>query len=1119
MDKLEKFSVKGKHGYRNAKGEVVIEPQFDDGISTFGLDSYNHTVYAPVSLKGKCGMINESGELVIPFKYQEVIHLFEDYFVVRKELPEKKWSCGVIKPDGTVVVPFEYKKISNEGRYFECFKEASSSRKYEHTLFDVNGRVYKYSWEKDPVIYNSDGKLVFDGYAVRSDYGLLVVRSEGQYGVIDSDGKQIVDVKYEDVNIVRSDRIIARRKEGETWSFGVLDANSNIVIDFIYKYITSKEGAFYDCFKESDSSLAEPGSFGGKYEYRNKKQECWLNSSGKEVYPGKAEVLSDRFLACDRDGKKAVFDFNGKKIVNFQYDRIRLLDDYLIVEKDEKVGVLTDSGSVVVDALYDNIEFVHIDDSVSPKYSDYGQREGDVYGCFSKENVFDTSSNKDRLNRQMIRFVKNVGISRYTGIKYPGAHYSFQDVMILRTSDYAELFSLEEGIVNNSRYDTVQQLTNLSYVVCSEGKYGVFRRDVHKLIIPCEYDRIIFEGEHVVLLNKDGLWGAKTLVLPEHPLYPLTKADVPVKFKEIAILNATQSLFGVKQVRINYREEEVEEYTIVDEDGEEYEKMGEFSELSSMPVLYDDNHVLTSKQDKYGFVSIKGYESVPFIYDEINERSDSLFDVRIGDCWGVIDVTGKIIVSIKYSSPIWGSFDNSLVVDAMSGREGVLAEDGREKVPTVYEHLMIEDQIIYCGYGGYENHSSEYSNNNFFSGDIDGARWGALTKDGVQIIDPVYDCIKETDGYLMAGRDGEFLGEGQHGHSYRESEYGGVYDLYDYEGNLILGGFNKFFKDDEHGLLYFHFGGKWKQDCEDYDKWGNAIYYYSYHFNEGNGRWLVTDHDLTSIIPKSDGTTFTFRRGAKCTITQKKENGKTTNYWSFPLEQFSVIKPVYCNGLYIVGDDKKQRVVRLKDRIISSPFTQLQIIDSQLFFTYNRNENHTGIGISSLEKELISCEEHYSLLTRPVRNHVFAVKKIDEDNYTILLIDTQEPESATTAISKLDFWTMVDLLQKGKLKLLTNKEEPDSELILVRDKSIFDESFISSHHVEELTKPYKDKVRYWFSVDFTISVGSDDDRSSYIDDGGEDDWDYERETWDAMTDGMYGDMPEGFDGDYSFMGR
>lgn len=32
-------------------------------------------------------------------------------------------------------------------------------------------------------------------------------------------------------------------------------------------------------------------------------------------------------------------------------------------------------------------------------------------------------------------------------------------------------------------------------------------------------------------------------------------------------------------------------------------------------------------------------------------------------------------------------------------------------------------------------------------------------------------------------------------------------------------------------------------------------------------------------------------------------------------------------------------------------------------------------------------------------------------------------------------------------------------------------------------------------------------------------YDYKEETWEAMTDGIYGEMPENFDGDYSFMGH
>ena len=36
---------------------------------------------------------------------------------------------------------------------------------------------------------------------------------------------------------------------------------------------------------------------------------------------------------------------------------------------------------------------------------------------------------------------------------------------------------------------------------------------------------------------------------------------------------------------------------------------------------------------------------------------------------------------------------------------------------------------------------------------------------------------------------------------------------------------------------------------------------------------------------------------------------------------------------------------------------------------------------------------------------------------------------------------------------------------------------------------------------------------------GDNDIDYAAETWDAMTDGMYGDMSDGFDDDYSFLGH
>lgn len=53
------------------------------------------------------------------------------------------------------------------------------------------------------------------------------------------------------------------------------------------------------------------------------------------------------------------------------------------------------------------------------------------------------------------------------------------------------------------------------------------------------------------------------------------------------------------------------------------------------------------------------------------------------------------------------------------------------------------------------------------------------------------------------------------------------------------------------------------------------------------------------------------------------------------------------------------------------------------------------------------------------------------------------------------------------------------------------------------------------SSDTDISEEDEEEWRPYSDDN---DTDWRRDTWDAMTDGQYGDMPEGFDGDFDFLG-
>ena len=117
--------------------------------------------------------------------------------------------------------------------------------------------------------------------------------------------------------------------------------------------------------------------------------------------------------------------------------------------------------------------------------------------------------------------------------------------------------------------------------------------------------------------------------------------------------------------------------------------------------------------------------------------------------------------------------------------------------------------------------------------------------------------------------------------------------------------------------------------------------------------------------------------------------------------------------------------------------------------------------------------------------------------------------------------TLIPFIQEyqDELEKILDAQEYDIESIVCDlYHMIFDKEFGSLVSEVETVFPKSSSIPpYWYTEDFRLSKLNnqyDDNYQDYRDTP-----DYMRDTWDAMTDGMYGDMPDGFDGDFDFLGQ
>ncbi len=363
-------SASGKFGFKNIKGEVVIDPvynlamDFSEGYAAVNIGyetGYDQYFYSVIILNdGKWGFINEKGEVVIPITFGSVTSFSEGLagvenrlyidktgeveFTLEKYYDEihpfaggvalvgRNKQYGYIDHSGKeVVLSVHSKKIIESTPVDQLINETS------HTLspFESSGKWgYK----------NSNEEIVIDAiYNVACTFSddLALVERDGHWFYIHQDGSQATPfLTYDHTeNFVQG---YARVRSGKMW--GYIDKTGKEVVPVKYDFgvlsVTPVEKLIQLTLTQQETlGLVKPGTLtpfqsGGMWGFINEKSEIVIHPKYES-----ASLFSEGLAKVKRNTRWGFIDSDDKEVIPCSYDDAHDFCEGVAIVKRNKTDV------------------------------------------------------------------------------------------------------------------------------------------------------------------------------------------------------------------------------------------------------------------------------------------------------------------------------------------------------------------------------------------------------------------------------------------------------------------------------------------------------------------------------------------------------------------------------------------------------------------------------------------------------------------------------------------------------------------------------------------------------------------------------------------------------------
>lgn len=335
-------------------------------------------------------------------------------------------------------------------------------------------------------------------------------------------------------------------------------------------------------------------------------------------------------------------------------------------------------------------------------------------------------------------------------------------------------YELVETIQNNDENNNLWYETNVLRVK-KDGKYGIINLE-GKEIVACEYEKIeALKGvTNSLVTTKDGKKGLidnSGSKIIENEYKSIT--NLTNRYEDGYIVENSDGKLGV----INYNKKTVLEckydlvknvignstyvvkengiLKIVNSEGQTYLE-NKYTDIKDI----NDEIVIVKQGEKFGLVKLSGEEQIEVSYQDLTYLFSNYYIAKKDNKYGIINTNNEIIIDFNYTNLIYRKtanfiegvktdYESDLIGSDMNVKvTGIISEVNDEKG---FVKVRVADGYKYYNFKFEEKKLSEILKSNTLFLDKKDGKYGFINKDGVVVVNYVYDDATEQNEYGYSG--------------------------------------------------------------------------------------------------------------------------------------------------------------------------------------------------------------------------------------------------------------------------------------------------------------------------------------------------------------------------------